>query len=220
MTVHAAVRACAPRDNRRLLEMLALYMLPPGFILAGFVPTGYHILILCLLALAIALVLLVNRNDCDAWGLGRRGRDNLTPCLVRGLVVGAPLLLLVIGINLIVGRGAFPMLENRPGMLASIALVYPLSVVAQEILFRGFFFWRYEHVLPRGMLIAANALLFGWVHIIYGTWVSVALSAIGGLAFAEIYLRHRSLVGLCILHFLAGMAVFATGYGQCFFLPE
>jgi hypothetical protein len=38
-------------------------------------------------------------------------------------------------------------------------------------------------------MVLASALTFGFVHIIYGNWVSVGLSAIGGVLFSITYIQ-------------------------------
>ena len=68
-----------------------------------------------------------------------------------------------------------------------------------------------------GALAGLNALCFGWVHLLYGSWISVLLSIAAGGLFAWLYLRHRNLWAVTIVHSLFGVAVFAMGYGMYFY---
>jgi hypothetical protein len=66
-------------------------------------------------------------------------------------------------------------------------------------------------------MVVASALAFGFVHIIFGNWLSVGLSAIGGVLFALTYQQSGSLVLTCIEHALFGDFIFTIGIGQFFF---
>jgi uncharacterized protein len=63
----------------------------------------------------------------------------------------------------------------------------------------------------------ASALAFGFVHIIFGSWISVVLSTIGGLLFALTYMKSGSLLLTCIEHALFGDFIFTIGLGQFFY---
>ncbi len=112
---------------------------------------------------------------------------------------------------------SFP--QTRPGLWALVMLLYPLlSVVPQELVFRSFFFARYQTLLPQSTLfIAANALLFGFSHIMFNNWVAPTLCAIGGLIFATSYARHRSLKSAALEHAAYGCLIFTLGLGRYFF---
>jgi len=114
----------------------------------------------------------------------------------------------------------FSLLKRSPAFWALIMVAYPLiSVFPQEVLFRGYFFQRYRGLLGNGWrMVAASALAFGWVHIIFGNWVSVALTAFGGVLFAMTYQRSGSLMLVCLEHALFGNFIFTIGIGR-FFVP-
>ena len=109
---------------------------------------------------------------------------------------------------------------NRPKLWGKIMLLYPiLSVVAQELIYRTFFFHRYGPLFgnERGLMILTNAAVFGLAHIIYGSYVSLVLSALFGVLLAWRYERTRSFWAVWLEHSLYGCLVFTIGLGRYFF---
>ena len=98
-------------------------------------------------------------------------------------------------------------------------VLYPaLSVYPQELVFRSFLFHRYAPVFGEGPgMVAASAAAFGYVHIIFGNWFSVAASGVGGWLFASRYLRSRSLFTASVEHSLYGILIFTIGLGRYFY---
>lgn len=110
---------------------------------------------------------------------------------------------------------AFP--KEQPLLWLAVMLFYLLlSVYPQELVFRAFLFERYGPAFGN-WTTAASAAAFGFVHIVFGSWVSVVLSAAGGWIFATRYRRTKSLLAASIEHALYGMLVFTAGLGQFFF---
>lgn len=112
---------------------------------------------------------------------------------------------------------SFP--RERPGLWAAVMVLYPLfSVVPQEILYRVFFFHRYEDLLGGAWRTSFHsAVLFGVAHLLFGNWISVVLTAIGGWFFATTYARTRSLWLASFEHALYGQLVFTVGLGLYFY---
>ena len=109
---------------------------------------------------------------------------------------------------------------NRPRLWSRIMLLYPiLSVVAQELIYRTFFFHRYGPLFgnARWLIILTNAAIFGLAHILYGSVVSLLLTAIFGVLLAWRYERTRSFWAVWFEHTLYGCLVFTIGLGRYFF---
>lgn len=113
----------------------------------------------------------------------------------------------------------FSLVRRDPWLWSAIMVGYPVaSVYAQELIFRAFFFHRYRPLLPsRWAMIAASALAFAWVHIIFQNWLAVAMTLPGGLIFAWRYDRTGSTLLVSFEHALYGCLIFTIGIGQYFY---
>ena len=113
----------------------------------------------------------------------------------------------------------FSFVKRSPGFWALVMVLYPLlSVYPQELIYRGFVFHRYEALFGSGWgMLLASALAFGFVHIIFGNWLAVVLSTIGGLLFACTYQHSGSLLLTCVEHALFGDFIFTIGLGHFFY---
>jgi hypothetical protein len=113
---------------------------------------------------------------------------------------------------------AFP--RHAPELWLRVMLFYPLlSALAQELLFRTFFFHRYGAFFSGQpwLLIAVNGALFGFGHVVFGSTISVILSSILGLLLAWRYTVTRSIWATFLEHTLYGWLVFTIGLGRYFF---
>jgi uncharacterized protein len=141
---------------------------------------------------------------------------HLYPLLLRDA-----LLMAVLGIAVwrLAPELLFSFVKNNPLLWAAVMLLYPVfSVYPQELIFRAFFFRRYAPLFDGGWtMIGVSALAFGFVHIIFGNWLSVALSTIGGVLFALTYRQSGSLALVCFEHALFGDFIFTIGIGQFFY---
>ena len=111
---------------------------------------------------------------------------------------------------------SFPL--QRPWFWLLVMVLYPiLSALPQELVFRSFFFRRYGDLFPeKTAMVAANAFLFGLIHVMFHNWVSPLLSAVAGGLFAWSYTQHRSLKWATIEHAAYGCMVFTAGIGFYF----
>lgn len=113
---------------------------------------------------------------------------------------------------------AFPTTE--PVLWLIIMVLYPLLLaLPQELLFRCFFFHRYQSLFGGrpGRLIFFNALSFGLSHIFYGNWVAPVLTFFGGLLFAWRYHTSASLLTVGLEHAVWGNYLFTIGIGWYFY---
>jgi uncharacterized protein len=140
----------------------------------------------------------------------------LFPLLLRDAIFLAAL---GIAVRVFVPNLLFSLIKTSPGLWALIMLLYPLlSVYPQELLYRAFFFHRYQPLFGSGWtILLASALAFGFVHIIFGNWLAVALCMVGGLLFALTYHSSGSLLLTCLDHALFGNFLFTIGLGRFFY---
>ncbi|MDO5371318.1 CPBP family glutamic-type intramembrane protease [Paracoccus sp. (in: a-proteobacteria)] len=107
---------------------------------------------------------------------------------------------------------------DRLGFLLVLWCLYPLlSALPQELIFRSLFFHRYGGLFPgAAQARLANAALFSLAHLMYWSWVVLALTFLGGLVFAHVYLR-RGFPAVWVLHGISGNVLFTVGMGRYFF---
>ncbi|ANZ34888.1 CAAX protease [Lentzea guizhouensis] len=141
-------------------------------------------------------------------------RGQLRPVLTLWAVTAV---VAVVVVAVVLPDQLFALPRQQPLLWLAVMVFYPLfSVYPQELVFRAFLFERYGPAFG-SWTVAASAVAFGFVHIIFGSWVSVVLSAAGGWIFATRYRRTQSLLVASIEHALYGMLVFSVGLGQFFF---
>ena len=168
------------------------------------------------LFIAGMVTFLILRHDCSPLLSFRGVAANLPRLLLRDAIF---LLLLGLAVRLFAPELLFSMIKRSPLLWAVIMLLYPLlSVYPQELLYRAFFFHRYQPLFGSGwFMLLASACAFGFVHIIFGNWLAVGLCIIGGFLFALTYQQSSSLVLTCIDHALFGNFLFTIGLGQFFY---
>jgi len=138
------------------------------------------------------------------------------PILIQFLMISIILCCLV---ALLRPDQLFALIKEKPLLWLLIILLYPLiSAYPQEILYRTFFFHRYKSLFDqKWKLITVNALLFGYMHILFHNWIAVLLTIGGGFIFAWIYERSHSTVLVSLTHALYGDMLFTLGLGTYFY---
>jgi len=113
----------------------------------------------------------------------------------------------------------FSLIRDNPLFWLAIMIIYPtLSVYPQELVYRVYFFYRYENIFKnRNLLIYLNAFLFGYMHILFHNWIAVVLTIAGGYIFAKLYEKTHSLMILFVAHSLYGCMLFTIGLGEYFY---
>jgi membrane protease YdiL (CAAX protease family) len=110
---------------------------------------------------------------------------------------------------------------NKPLLFIIILFVYTfLSVWPQEIIYRTFYFKRYERLFPnKSLLVFINAIIFMLAHIFFRNTLVLILTFTGGLLFSISYLKYRSTTLISIEHALYGNWLFTVGMGQMLAFP-
>jgi membrane protease YdiL (CAAX protease family) len=199
----------------RVVEFVALYMALPAVIAFG-VPTDW--LLPALIAVTLLALGLLAATPGFSWrelGRGWRGVDAghvALAALATAAVAGAMVWWLV-------PYRAFSLPRHATGLWLAILVLYPiLSALPQELMFRVLFFRRYAALFPnQRAALLANGALFGFAHLMVWNWVAVGLSALGGLIFAEAYLRRGGLPAAVVLHAVCGAIIFTIGLGTYFY---
>jgi membrane protease YdiL (CAAX protease family) len=122
--------------------------------------------------------------------------------------------------------------RTQPRLWALIMVGYPvLSVYPQGLIYRAFFFHRYRPLLETGfsgiplgphtrsaILILASGVTFALMHIVFHSWIALALTFPGGILFALRYCNTRSMAVSSLEHALYGCFLFTIGLGQFFYV--
>lgn len=199
--------------------MIILYVALP--LLITYLVRVKHASILLLLQpvmIAIILFLLLDRTFSVRRELGRWPPLRLLVWILTLFVLVAALL------SAFMARFQpieFLALPNRaPIFWAIIMVFYPLlSALPQEMIYRTLFFHRFGALFGNSRVLAAavNGALFGFAHIMFGSWISIVLSGALGFVIAWRYARARSFWAAWIEHALYGDLVFTVGLGRYFF---
>lgn len=196
-------------------EFVGIYCLIP-LLLATRVLLARPIPILIAVASLITWLLIKDGRFRAEWLTNREGmRRHWRQTALRsaGLVI-----LLGAAVVLFRPELLFHYLKTSPLFWAALMVLYPvLSVYPQEVVYRAFLFHRYGELFerPQSMMLA-SAAAFAFAHVIMGNWISVVLSGVGGLLFAQTYQRSRSLLLTSMEHAVFGNFIFTIGLGQYF----
>jgi uncharacterized protein len=200
------------------VEFVGLYLLLP-LGLAVFLPPGAVFPVLFVLAgVSVLGAFLLHRTPAFAWRDLLAGTDRVG----WGSVLGFALAVLAasLAVVLILRPDALLGLpRERPGLWVLTMILYPiLSALPQEAVFRPLFFRRYAALLPSGAsAIVLNATVFSLAHVMFWSWIVLAMTFFGGLAFAWAYEVRRSFPLAVLLHAIAGWILFTVGLGVYFY---
>ena len=149
------------------------------------------------------------------WNWAALNRSTIMPILRRFLPCAIGMLIFT---WILIPEQLFSLPHKKPLAWVAVMVLYPLlSVVPQEILFRTYYLGRYHLFMSPNTLRLTSAIAFGWVHIVLLNWVAVVFSMVGGVFFAETYLKTKSLACVCFEHALYGCYLFSIGLGYYFY---
>ena len=200
----------------KICEFLGLYVLIPLLMLSGLLPRNPLVLLIPMFLLMLFLLRADPSFQTERFFNIGGAAENLKQILIRIAIV-LPFIILIAYLLAPDQFLAFP--RQRPFIWLMVMFLYPLfSAYPQEIIFRAFLFHRYGNIFTAlRVRIFASAMTFGFVHIIFGHWLSVVLSFLGGILLARTYAESRSLLLVSIEHAIYGNAIFTFGLGQYFY---
>jgi uncharacterized protein len=203
---------------RLWVEFAGLYvLLPVG--LAVFLPPGAVFPVLFVLAgVSVLGAFLLHRTPSFAWRDLLAGTDRIG----WGIALGFALAVLAVSVAVMLSLrpdAMLGLLRERPGLWMLTMILYPiLSALPQEAIFRPLFFRRYGALLPSGAsAVVLNAAIFSLAHLMFWSWIVLAMTFFGGLAFAWAYEVRRSFALAVLLHAVAGWILFTVGLGVYFY---
>ncbi len=115
----------------------------------------------------------------------------------------------------------FIVVKKKPLLWLAILLFYAiLSVIPQELLYRSYFFTRYEDLFKnRNYLIALNIIVFPIAHLMFNNPLVLLVTFIGGIFFTLTYNRTKSLLLTSLEHAIYGNWLFTIGMGEMLAFP-
>ncbi len=116
----------------------------------------------------------------------------------------------------------FNVVLNKPWLWLIILFVYAfLSVYPQELIYRTFFFQRYENLFKNeNLFLFVNAIVFSLGHIFFRNTLVIVLTFLGGLLFAFTFTKTRSTLLVSIEHAIYGCWLFTVGMGNMLGFPS
>lgn len=116
----------------------------------------------------------------------------------------------------------FVVVLNKPFLWLAILFVYSMfSVYPQELIYRTFFFKRYEALFKsQELFLFLNAILFSLAHLFFRNTLVLVLTFLGGLLFALTFKKTRSTLQVSIEHAIYGCWLFTVGMGDMLGFPS
>ena len=116
----------------------------------------------------------------------------------------------------------FVVILNKPMVWIVILFIYSFfSVYPQELIYRTFFFQRYEELIQnKKLLVFINAIVFALAHLFFRNTLVVFLTFIGGIIFAYTYTKTESTLLVSIEHAIYGCWLFTVGMGDILGFPS
>lgn len=131
------------------------------------------------------------------------------------------ILITTVGLYIYMPEKLFYVIKNDWLLWLSVSLIYSIaSVLPQEVIYRTFFFGRYQQLFDNKLvLIITNAILFALGHLVFRNPYIIILTFIGGLLFALTYQKTKSLLYTSIEHAMYGVWLFTIGIGEYLAFP-
>ncbi|MGM5471098.1 CPBP family intramembrane glutamic endopeptidase [Flavobacteriaceae bacterium LMO-SS05] len=116
----------------------------------------------------------------------------------------------------------FEILINKPKLWFIILFVYSLlSVYPQELIYRTFYFKRYQELYSNERLfLFVNAIVFSLAHIFFMNALVIVLTFLGGILFALTFKKTKSTLLVSIEHAIYGCWLFTVGMGSMLGFPS
>jgi len=115
----------------------------------------------------------------------------------------------------------FLIVKKKPLMWVGILFFYAVfSVYPQELMYRSFFFKRYESLFKNvNYLLFVNVIVFALAHVMFKNWLVLLVTLIGGIIFAITYQKSKSVLLTSIEHAIYGNWLFTIGMGEMLAFP-
>ncbi len=115
----------------------------------------------------------------------------------------------------------FMVVKRNPLLWVSILFFYALlSVLPQELLYRSYFFARYNSLFKNtNHLLILNIIVFPIAHLFLKNWLVLLITLIGGILFTLSYKKSKSILLTSLEHAIYGNWIFTIGMGEILAFP-
>ncbi|MCB0400403.1 MAG: CPBP family intramembrane metalloprotease [Winogradskyella sp.] len=119
-------------------------------------------------------------------------------------------------------KNLFIVIKSKPMLWVAILFIYSVfSVYPQELVYRTFFFQRYESLFrSNALFVLVNAALFSLAHIFFRNALVMILTFVGGILFALTFRKTKSTLLVSIEHAIYGCWLFTVGMGEMLGFPS
>ncbi|PWK19692.1 CPBP family intramembrane glutamic endopeptidase [Xanthomarina spongicola] len=116
----------------------------------------------------------------------------------------------------------FQVVQNKPLKWLIILFVYSVfSVYPQELIFRTFYFQRFQTFFKnKNLFIFINAIVFSLAHLFFRNTLVLIMTFLGGILFALTYSKLKSTLLVSIEHAIYGCWLFTVGMGEMLGFPS
>jgi len=116
----------------------------------------------------------------------------------------------------------FVVVLNKPLMWLMLLFIYSLfSVYPQELIYRTFYFRRYQELFSnQNLFIFVNAVVFSLAHLFFKNTLVIVLTFFGGLLFAFTFNKTKSTLLVSIEHAIYGCWLLTVGMGSMLGFPS
>jgi membrane protease YdiL (CAAX protease family) len=124
-------------------------------------------------------------------------------------------------IYLLHAEDLFYIVIKKPLLWLTIMVFYAVfSVFPQELLYRSFFFNRYDGLFKNSnYLLIINIMVFPLAHLFFNNPMVLLVTLIGGVFFTLTYNKSKSVLLTSIEHAIYGNWLFTVGMGEMLAFP-
>ena len=200
----------------RAIEYLLIFIGMPVVFYFDLVPIRKVVALLIVTLLCVLVLWADSSYDLKKLFYRPTSQKETTRLLVNILIVGGS----ITGLVLLIHPSTFlDMPTETPQIWLIVMALYPLlSALPQELVYREFFYQRYEEIFPtKWALLLMSAASFSFLHVVYDNQWAILISFVGGVMFARTYQRTRSLWWVSVEHAIYGALIFTLGMRQYFY---
>jgi len=192
------------------------------FVLPVFLATPFQVYIKLPFVIAGVLYVALLLVQAKQWSVPKVKSIILKTYWMRLLIISTFILVLgVILLQIYDPSQLFKVPKSKPLLWVVILFVYSfISVIPQELIYRKFFYMRYEDLFSsKKLFLFMNVLCFSLCHLFLKNFWVIVITLIGGVFFTYTYEKTRSIKWVSIEHAIYGNLVFTVGLGTMLAFP-